>query len=720
MAADIGIRIGVEGEKVFKSALSGINAQLKNLNSEMKAAVSSMAGMGDEEAKAAKRSDILTRSIEASKQKIDLISKQYDRAKSSLDDLGRELDEAKREFGENSDEAIKAQNAYNRQAAAVNKLGAQLNDATAEMNRMEAELEGITREADRAEDALNTLGDEADGLGSKFSGGFSVAKVAIGNLIANGIQAAAQGIKSLASEALTAADSLTKFEGTMKFAGFSEAEIAASRKAVQEYASQTVYDLGDVANTTAQLAANGVKDFQKLTEAAGNLNAVAGGNADTFGSVAMVLTQTAGAGKLTTENWNQLANAIPGASGELQKALLEAGAYTGNFREAMEKGQISAEEFNAAIMQLGMSDAAVEAAASVTTFEGAMDNLKATLVDGMTTLLTSYGGMELLTSAIIAATNGIGGFISGAFALADAIGPFVPALGGAATAATAFGVAINIGTILAGLSSVLGKLTGGVGALNAVLLANPIALVVALLAGLVTAFITAYKTSDEFRAKVDSAFEAVNNAGAKMASALAGFFSAIGASFQELWGQAQTLGTNIGSTFEKIRSSISDKINAAKDAVQTAIDKIKSIMNFSWSLPKLKLPHISISGSFSLNPPSAPKFGIEWYKDGGILMNPTIFGMNGSRLMAGGEAGPEAVAPISLLQDYVSAAVDDTMSGLFAGLVNGMQTAMSGANQGGSYTINLLLPDGQQLARYQLPHLIDVARANGTPILNPT
>ena len=271
MAADIGIRIGVEGEKTFKSALSGINAQLKNLSSEMKAAVSSMADMGDEESRAAKRSDILSRSIEASKQKIDLISKQYARAKESLDDLGRELDEAKREFGENSDEAIKAQNAYNRQAAAVNKLGAQLNEATADMNRMEAELEDITREADRAEDALNALGNEADDIGGKLSGGFSAAKVAVGTLIAEGIQVAVEGIKNLASEALTAADSLSKFEGTMQFAGFSEAEIAASRKAVQDYASQTVYDLGEVANTTAhgegrffcneelalQLAANG-------------------------------------------------------------------------------------------------------------------------------------------------------------------------------------------------------------------------------------------------------------------------------------------------------------------------------------------------------------------------------------------------------------------------------------------------------------------------------
>ena len=70
------------------------------------------------------------------------------------------------------------------------------------------------------------------------------------------------------------------------------------------------------------------------------------------------MTQTAGAGKLTTENWNQLSDAIPGASGKLQEAMKKNGAYTGNFREAMEKGEITAEEFNQAILDLGMEDVA--------------------------------------------------------------------------------------------------------------------------------------------------------------------------------------------------------------------------------------------------------------------------------------------------------------------------------------------------------------------------
>lgn len=107
--------------------------------------------------------------------------------------------------------------------------------------------------------------------------------------------------------------------------------------------------------------------------------------------------------------------------------------------------------------------------------------------------------------------------------------------------------------------------------------------------------------------------------------------------------------STVNSIFGSIQSAISNKINAAKSAVSSAISAIKSAFNFSWSLPHLKLPHISISGSFSINPPSVPHFGISWYKEGGILTQPTIFGAAGGNLLAGGEAGAEAVVPLAVL-----------------------------------------------------------------------
>ena len=101
------------------------------------------------------------------------------------------------------------------------------------------------------------------------------------------------------------------------------------------------------------------------------------------------------------------------------------------------------------------------------------------------------------------------------------------------------------------------------------------------------------------------------------------------------------------SILDGIKSTFSSKMESAKTTVSNALGRIKSAFNFSWSLPRLKLPHISISGSFSINPPSVPHFGISWYKSGGIMTNPTAFGINGSSLMVGGEAGDEAILPLA-------------------------------------------------------------------------
>ena len=246
-------------------------------------------------------------------------------------------------------------------------------------------------------------------------------------------------IQGLTGEITDASDSAQKFASTLSFANIDDSTIKDLTASTQAYADETVYDLSDIRNTTAQLAANGVDNYAQLAEAAGNLNAVAGGNADTFKSVAMVMTQTAGAGKLTTENWNQLSDAIPGASGKLQEALKANGAYTGNFREALEKGQISAEEFNKAVMDLGMTDAAKEAATSTATIEGSMGNLEAAGVKAGMVLLDAFkplvtGGINGVSETIGQVTDGVVRFFDVAQSngavqqLTDTVG----ALGGAA------------------------------------------------------------------------------------------------------------------------------------------------------------------------------------------------------------------------------------------------------------------------------------------------
>lgn len=111
--------------------------------------------------------------------------------------------------------------------------------------------------------------------------------------------------------------------------------------------------------------------------------------------------------------------------------------------------------------------------------------------------------------------------------------------------------------------------------------------------------------------------------------------------------KAGELWENIKEKFKAIGEAIMKPIEKAKDFVQDMIDKIKGFFKFEWSLPKLKMPHLSISGSFSIAPPRVPSFGIDWYKDGGIMTNPTLFGMNGTRAMVGGEADHEAILPLN-------------------------------------------------------------------------
>lgn len=327
-------------------------------------------------------------------------------------------------------------------ADATLTLDAEIN--TSDWNAGVKDIQSGSRQIeDSARQADEALGD-VDKSASKSSGGFGkfgAAAGAVGGLVSSGIGMAVDAIADLTGDIVEASDSADKFKSTLNFAGLDTSTIDSLTASTQEYADKTVYSISDIRNVTAQLAANGVQDFDKLAEAAGNLNAVAGGNAETFGSVGMVLTQTAGAGKLTTENWNQLADAIPGASGKLQEAMLKNGAYTGNFRDALENGEISAEEFNQAIMDLGMTDAAQEAATSTSTIEGAMGNLQASIVGVGTTILDQF--KQPLTDGISLVAQGISG-LSGVFTgLVQTIGPILSQIG--TTFQTAFA---PIGTMI--------------------------------------------------------------------------------------------------------------------------------------------------------------------------------------------------------------------------------------------------------------------------------
>ena len=132
------------------------------------------------------------------------------------------------------------------------------------------------------------------------------------------------------------------------------------------------------------------------------------------------------------------------------------------------------------------------------------------------------------------------------------------------------------------------------------------------------------------------------------------------------------------SGWNAIKSAIERPINAAKQAVANAISAMRSKFNFHWSLPHLALPHPYISGHFSLNPPSVPHFGISWYKSGGIMTRPTVFGASGNTLLAGGEAGAEAILPLKAFYDRLGDMLDKKLDALTGGTVVYVYVTMDG------------------------------------------
>lgn len=453
------------------------------------------------------------------------------------------------------------------QKKAVDLMTKEFGQASPQVEKAENKLQEFGRQSKIVDTQLDALSSGVDKTERSMKG-FSTVGHAIGttlgNLASGAISRVTGFIGDMTREAVTATDSVSKFKKSMDFAGFGGEEIEKATEQMKGYADTTVYGLEDILNTSAQLASNGIPNYMELTEAAGNLNAVAGGSEETFKSVAMMLTQTAGAGKLTTENWNQLADAIPGASGLLQEAMLKNGAYTGNFRDAMAQGQITSDEFNQAIVELGMNDGAVKAATSTDTLGGSWDRLKSTVVNAIQGIIEKIGVENItgfintLSTKIEEVIPSIANFMGklGDFAkwIADNREPLtwlVGIIGGVTLAVKALNVA-----------SMLLAMTGGT------LTAPFVALGVAL-GALVGALVVAYTKSETFRNIVNASFTAVKNVVMGVINNLVDYYKMLWSVLQWLWENIKAWAVWIGNKFIEMKNSVVNTVQSLWNSVKS-------------------------------------------------------------------------------------------------------------------------------------------------------
>lgn len=551
--------------------------------------------------------------------------------------------------------------------------------------------EGLTSSATAA---MQGGMDNAGQAGAQsLADGFSAAKVAVGTIIADLATSAASEFKARFEDGIMQSDALAKFGSTMEFAGFDSSQIDAYRSAMKEYADQTVYDLGEVMDTTAKLAANGTADFDTLVQAIGNLNAAAGGDSSSFGYLANAITQVNGAGVLMAQDWNQVVNALPGASGAIQQELLEMGAWDesmGTFKDALSEGEVTADEFNQAITNLGMTDVAQQAATSTSTFEGAMGQLDASVTNTMQGVYDSLNEDGRITDAINALASAFETVAPYVADFADAFGdvveflsPAIPVIAGVVAgigAMSAFsgiaGLVTTLTTAFGGLVTVVTTFGGPIAALAAALGGLPV-LIAAVVGGII-AFIA---TNEDAQAALLSVWKGIKSAVSAAVNAIVTYvpqkfgklvtgaqttFANLKTTVGRVWDGIRTMAVEraksmvtgimgaisnvrarVSSVFNSVKEAIMAPINAARDAVQKAIDKISSVIGgVKLQLPHINLPHFSVSGGKAPwgigGKGSLPSFSVSWYAKGGYFDSPTLFAGVGER---GGEFVWPSYAP---------------------------------------------------------------------------
>lgn len=674
MATNIGPKIGIDGEAEYRKQINNIIEQQKTLRSEMKLAAAEFNNDADAKKKNAKQTELLNQMIENQKKRIA--------------ELQKGLEASKKEYGENSDQTLKWQRAVTEAETELAKLQTELKKTSGEsgLGALGKALEATGKKMEEIGGKITKVGEGLSksvtapivGLGGASLKAFSEVDKAYDTIVkktgATGeqLEAMKQSVDNLATSMPTTFENAGKAIGEvntrfgvtgeeletlsgqfLKFAQLNDTDVSGAIDKVQNVMSAynlDVKDTGAVLDTLNKVAQDtGIGVDTLASGLVTNGSALRGLNLDAAQS-AVLLGQLEKSGIDTSAVMTGLSKVQATAFKDgisMSDALATAVSSSGDAVEIFgsKAGPRLYEAFQSGILTMDMFTG------SAIGLDDNIGNVSATFDETLSPMDQWQQTLNQITLAGAELGNAVG----------PVLVPLIQGLAeGAKKAAEWFGnldedqqkTIVTIGGVVAAIGpalmivgkviSVGGTLIGGVGKLMPLLgslgtafefLTGPIGLVIA--AGVL----------------VIANWDKIKTVAGNVASGIASAWN--------------TIKSKTSDTWNNIKEKISNTIEGARDKVRSAIDRIKGFFNFSWSLPKLKLPHISISGSFSLVPPSVPHFSIDWYRKayGGAIgfSSPTVLPTASGLKGFGDGPGTEIVIGQTTLLHTIGNAVQAAM-----------------------------------------------------------
>lgn len=678
----------------FTQAIKEANSEMSTLRAEMKLNEAQFQNTGNETEYLQQKAALLESQLEANAEKQEALTEKLNAAKEIYGEDSEEVAKLERQliYAQTEEENLKSQldsvnQSMNEQGQAAQEAGSAVDDMAEilvnagiastikEIGEAAYELAGAFDEANAAiVEGTGATGDALEELNQTAKSAFSQIADSgqdmngVANILAElntrfgvtGEEAEDLTVKVANFAHHTGSDGVNAVDGLANVMNRWGMDISEADGLMDDLTTANQACQLSVDEMTRYLSENSIQ-FQELGYSTSDALAMLISLSDGGANVSSVMSGM----KKAVGNLSEVTDDVPGAFQDAITAISECE----NVSEAL---QAQVGDTGLTVEDVFGARAAQELAANVLNGNFAIEEWTAALEENEGALEQTTNDATTMQDAWAQASNSmsvaIGGTLASAISdvvivIADVISSMARVIQDSPVLqAVITGVATALGILAAALaiSSLIQTVTKAFGLLNTTLLANPIFLVITALAALVAALVYAYNHSEKFRQIVQKAFTAVRTV---VTTAISTVRNVVSAGFNFISNLANTLHTKVSSAFNRIKTAMTNPIESAKNTISGIVDRIKGFFPLSVGriFTNLKLPHISVSGGsapFGIGGKgSLPSFSVSWHAKGIVFDAPTLIPTLNGTMHGVGEAGPEAVSPINVLQDYIGAAV---------------------------------------------------------------